>query len=648
MSQRLLTNARRAGGIAFLFLCPAVGVAQSGATANIRIGRNYQISGSLPDESNWEVLGDADPRQARRLIACGIISRLDLPPDSSSVDRTVVYTSIDSGKTWHLSFGPTPGDRARTDPNCVFGPDGAAYFVTLRAGSFGAAGGGGYGTEVYRAADGLHDWKLIATINISDRPFVFFDRTSEHGHGTLYVSGSSSVAGVPATEGKRGVAIYAISGETSSLADQRFVAVRTSPGPGVLTSGGNYVVLSKRIDSNSVVNGRTFYHGTIEVVDVPLKSNERPTLTRVGAWESCQLQLDSHEASIAIDKSNGPFRDRIYVAWPGWHKGRCQILFAYSDRGQRWTVPAPLNDDALTGSDTANASSALAALAVNSRGVLGVTWYDRRNSPDGWSRTLRFAASYDGGHSFAPSVDVSPMDSAAYSLTRSRRLEVHEGRGTAAGGQATEVSLRPAEARGGESMGLCADMNGVFHAVWVDSRLGTSQMWAAAVDAPGTAMVAPGAAAPEASGTEAATSITPSTGSRPRRATPGDSLSEVRVRFSRATYDPSTHQLTLQMELRNSSSRTMTGTLHVRVDSVSSPFGPVQVSSPDSGNGQTEVGWNVSLPSAGLQPGHSTIPRKVTFTLSGSPQIRRSLGDKNLNTISFLNVFTRVDVNGDK
>jgi len=93
--------------------------------------------------------------------------------------------------------------------------------------------------------------------------------------------------------------------------------------------------------------------------------------------------------SLAADVSAGPFKDRLYS-------------------------PAKIvNDDrrpAAPGARTvaAERSAGMPAVAVNANGVVGVSWYDRRdNVGDDLAYAVRFAASLDGGETFTPSVRVS-------------------------------------------------------------------------------------------------------------------------------------------------------------------------------------------------------------------------------------------------
>jgi hypothetical protein len=95
-------------------------------------------------------------------------------------------------------------------------------------------------------------------------------------------------------------------------------------------------------------------------------------------------------------------------------------------------------------------------VAVNKDGIVGVLWYDRRDSDDNLSYYARFSASTDGGATWLPSVRVS------------------ESPNTAKGKSGSGVT-------GGDTAGLAASADGIFHALWIDNRTGVQQVWTSAI-----------------------------------------------------------------------------------------------------------------------------------------------------------------------
>jgi hypothetical protein len=100
----------------------------------------------------------------------------------------------------------------------------------------------------------------------------------------------------------------------------------------------------------------------------------------------------------------------------------------------------------------------MATVAANRDGVVGVLWYDRREASDNLAYHTRFAASFDGGLTFSPSVRVS----AAPNVGRS--------------------DGQPFVATGGDT-GTDRGRRRRFHAVWIDNRTGVQQVWTAAITA---------------------------------------------------------------------------------------------------------------------------------------------------------------------
>src|SRR5262245_7763249 len=113
-------------------------------------------------------------------------------------------------------------------------------------------------------------------------------------------------------------------------------------------------------------------------------------------------------ARMAVDALSPRFRDRLYVVWTDISSGRGRIMSAHSsDAGKTWSQPIAVDDDVPAHGPNAGPDAFMPAVAVNRDGVVGVTWYDRRDNPDNQGYTVRFAASLDGGTTWLPSARVS-------------------------------------------------------------------------------------------------------------------------------------------------------------------------------------------------------------------------------------------------
>jgi hypothetical protein len=136
------------------------------------------------------------------------------------------------------------------------------------------------------------------------------------------------------------------------------------------------------------------------------------------------------------------------------------VILAHSpDGGRTWSKSIVPTDNAAT--DTTD--QFMPTLTVNRDGVAGLLFYDRRDNPDNRTFYARFTASLDGGVTWLPSVRLS---TAPY--------------------MAGEVAQKSAFTyNGGDTAGLVATADGLFHAFWVDDRTGVPQVYTSIVTVAG-------------------------------------------------------------------------------------------------------------------------------------------------------------------
>ena len=160
-------------------------------------------------------------------------------------------------------------------------------------------------------------------------------------------------------------------------------------------------------------------------------------------WRVPQLSMPS----LAVDRNRGPFHDRLYAAWPDARDDhRTQIFLSYSsDHGLTWSPPRVVSDDSTGHNLNEHPNHFMPMIAVNRDGIVGITWYDRRDNQDNLGYWARFSASLDGGRTWLPSERVSTS---------------------------AHVTTDDARKNSGDTAGLTADADGLFHAVWIDNRTG--------------------------------------------------------------------------------------------------------------------------------------------------------------------------------
>jgi hypothetical protein len=235
---------------------------------------------------------------------------------------------------------------------------------------------------------------------------------------------------------------------------------------------------------------------------------------------------------------DGAFKDRLYTVWTDYRGGAYRLLFSYSkDRGKIWSASRPIVDDV-----PRSVSQYQPELAVNNDGVLGLTWFDTRNSAnhDNKEYDEYFAASIDGGETFSAPVRVS--DATSHRMGKGNLalqgslfdLDMPSGEEETRASFISGASRWPA---GGDYMQMAADGHGVFHPLWADARTGTFQIQTASI-----AVHKPGSQQKSAS-TKA---------SSPAPANVQTSLSKkVEVIFDPTSYDPATGILDAPTRIRN-------------------------------------------------------------------------------------------------
>jgi hypothetical protein len=211
----------------------------------------------------------------------------------------------------------------------------------------------------------------------------------------------------------------------------------------------------------------------------------------VATYRSCP-QADAAPPVLAVDRSRGPFRNRMYAVYVDGAYGRCQMMLTSSDDGAKWSAPVAVDDprvpmDSLVGPDVFFPN-----VVVSPQGVVGLSWYDRREDRNNRAFRQRFTVSLDGGATFLPSVAVSRFSHTYAAIsdrekyyglggTSSRDREAHTMWLTVATGQAYRTYDMV-----GDYGGLTVSADGVFHPVWVDNRAGIPQLYTAPVTVRGT------------------------------------------------------------------------------------------------------------------------------------------------------------------
>jgi hypothetical protein len=421
------------------------------------IGRNVQVSAALATLRHYETRIDADPVRASHLIACAYVVRGD------TIDN-VFYVSWDRGRTWsHTLTVPHS-----VDPSCTIGPRGIGYAASIHD----SLHGDSY-LHVERSLDGGHTWSQAAVPVDSrsvDRAYVTAGSQSRGGKGLVYVNGylqnPRDSAGRPLN---REQILFSSEDDGATFARSvripayAFPTATFIPTNGVVTRDGTFAFLSIELDRtrNNMFLGRSDSASAPAAVNGHLRlfrsSDRGRSLHKVAVadvyYDSRVPQLSM--AALAADQTEGPFHGQLYAVWPDarWDH-RTQVAFSLSaDDGATWSAPTIISDDTAGSRAGQRPNNFMPAIAVNRQGVVGIMWYDRRDNPDNLGFWVRFAASLDGGHTWLASARVSDAP---------HRVIPGD----------TDIRFNA-----GDTSGLAADAQGIFHPAWIDNRTGLPQVW---------------------------------------------------------------------------------------------------------------------------------------------------------------------------
>jgi len=583
---------RLSGASAVLLLLvarPSVG------TAQITVGKAAQVSASHPGAAHTEYFIDADPSHRERLAVCSMA----IDPAHNRI-TSVLYTSRDTGSTWRMALNDSISRFGESmDPACAYGPSGVILFASLPNQMDPTQPDIPSVTRIHRSLDGGRTWADPLHIRYLDNEDIAVDRTAGPYTGRIYVVGTRAI---PNGGGRRNMAwLYSVdSGRSFTGPITADPLAGTTQGtvsvPTVLEDGTMLVpALVSRVAAARSDSARppadTIPQEAVVVVAVREGGTRADPPVRVAPVTRCGAS--GGPPTVAQDRTNGPFRRRLYAAFADGAYGRCQIMLSWSDDGKKWSRPLPVDDPAIPAEEGKGPDAFFPEVAVNDRGVVGLTWYDRREDPKNRVFRLRFTASADGGNTVMPSVAVSTHAHVYAADTARERyfglgLSFRDTAGSTWIGIATGQAFRTLDGVG-DYGGFVARPDGAFQAVWVDNRTGVPQLFTAPVRV-NVAVETPGA----------------------RDARLGRRVSDsVSVRLSSSIFDPKTCTMQIGIVLLNQTGRQVKSPLVFRVDQVLSQIGTARF----VGESRDDLGRPVLriVPSGGPNGGMTSHQARVAF-----------------------------------
>jgi hypothetical protein len=578
-------------------------------TPRIEVGPNVQVSVERSTEAHYETWIAVDPTDSRRMLACSMISS-----DRLYRYSTAVYRSGDGGAHWTQTLNTD--DKGQTaDPICTFAPDGTALYVVLTV-----PRGGLREMFVYRSSDAGATWAPPSRMPLTDREFLTFDSTGGRYHGRGYINGTGL---------HQSISNDRIFGTDLTLyrSDDLFrtyagPAVRQPFNPSAINPMGNSVVLSDGTLVTIFGEWKDRYRndgGRLGVTGSPnawlkiVRSRDGGESIDAGItiadwYMSLQNRPSYGIARLAVDASGGPFNDRLYAVWLDARTGRVEIRTSHSDdQGTTWSEPILIDEAGPQRAGVDGPDAMHPTLAVNSRGVLAVSWADRRGHPDNQGWDARLTASMDGGETFLPGVNVSSQPN-LFGKREAWPIHVETTRDAFERGKPDVLNVYARVDHFffsvGDTMAIAVDREDVFHPVWTDNRTGVSQVWTAPVRVSGEIW---------RHGDPAFASLKDVTG-------------DVRVRIDGKSYDRGTDVTTIVMRLENIGREVLVPPLIVREIAVRSDIGVPKAQGADKYSAGQRAIWDFSpqLRNARLSPGETTEPRALAFRLADRLPLRFS------------------------
>jgi hypothetical protein len=383
-------------------------------TKSITVGANVDVSNEAGPQSETSIA--INPNNPSAIVG-----------GSNEIHRLPMrgYFSSDGGATWGGVDLPLPPPRVNngtdfgSDPGVAWDTRGNVYYsyivVFFSNGFNHGLGVAINGTEmaVARSSDGGHTWTSTyfdlqtGQGQFDDKPMITVDTNpGSPFRDTIYVAwdnangSSSSGNNLLVSHSTDGGVTFSSPVPASSTAGGPKSVIGADPfvGPdGTLYVAWHDVRNNLIAESSSTDGGATFspthtVAPTQVAFDVGIPAMN---IRRALVYPAC-----------GVDTSAGANRGTLYCSWMDTAASNgTDIFVAHStDGGATWSAPVRANDDA-TGVANDQFNQWLAVDPAD--GAVDLSWNDTRNDPAHVSTDIFFTRSTDGGHTFAPNVQVT-------------------------------------------------------------------------------------------------------------------------------------------------------------------------------------------------------------------------------------------------
>jgi hypothetical protein len=393
--------------------------------------------------------------------------------------RVAYYFSSNGGRTWGngvLPLETTEKTWGRaSDPSVVADLDGNFYICTLMLDS--SAGTFDSSVYIFKSTDGGRTFLNPAPIVVdighvsdpkrADKCYMAVDNSaSSPFRGALYVvwlSTEPTRSVILISHRGPGETTFSAPATISHSGDMRGPSVTTGPN-GELYAAWEGIGNPKRILFNASTDGGVtflpreaapgvdfFTYGFIGSLSSPNPAHIVSGVQRINSFPV-----------IDVDRSNGPNRGMIYIAFADSRNGVDADIFVLKltpPNGFRPNVSQPVR----VNNDGSGGDQFFPWLSVDpTNGAVNIAFYDKRNNPGGQLVDVYHARSTDGGGTFNENTRMS---------TASSNPTVQAG---VLGSNSSQIGI-------GDYIGVTA-MNGKSHLLWTDTRGGSQEIFYGQLD----------------------------------------------------------------------------------------------------------------------------------------------------------------------
>jgi hypothetical protein len=441
----------------------------------IRIVSSSQISTADPKTPHFETHLAVDPRNPKHMIAVSMLERLEGKGGSN------IYVTFDGGKSWSRSVLKHSSLTRGGDGIVYINNDGTAYAA------FGTEFNGHENTVVSRSTDGGRTWPVPTPLPYRDRPWMAFDNSGHYESmfdGSIYLVGQ--IDGLIFSKSTD-------NGKTWSFGDHLNhdergpdpdAKIQALPGSMHVGPKGQIIIVynTGKGVSGAALNGTdSIYENRIALLVSDNAAHDWRGVRYGPAYHWIAGHRGSEGARMtpgAIDLTLGPNRGTVYVGYTDFDRALDRYVVNVAttrDFGKTWST-AQVSDSAMQGSPSN------VAVAVNRDGVVAVTWYDRRNDPEQHCWQLYGSISIDGASTFARNVRMSePLTCtnkpANWILETWGQFDNWSDPKHPRPGFGLTAFVPVRFPNGGDTQGLMADRDGVFHSAWINNSNGVMQLW---------------------------------------------------------------------------------------------------------------------------------------------------------------------------